>query len=102
MRESRPPGSVRGVHSNVHPYRDSGCSGCSGCMCAGAERPESAMGEFVASLLIIFGQLDVLSAGRREVLDQFGINWVTVPRGGANRPLDMEGVPECDGGGSRH
>ncbi len=27
MRESRPPGSVRGVRSNAHPYRDStwGC-----------------------------------------------------------------------------
>ena len=25
VRESRPPGSVRGVLSNAHPYRDSGC-----------------------------------------------------------------------------
>ena len=34
-----------------------------------AERPESAMGEFVASPLIISGQLDVLPAELREELE---------------------------------
>ena len=37
VRESRPPGSVRGVPSNGHPYRDSGCGEV---MCMGAERPK--------------------------------------------------------------
>jgi hypothetical protein len=37
VRESRPPGSVRGVLSNGHPYRDSGCGEV---MCMGAERDE--------------------------------------------------------------
>ena len=40
-----------------------------------AERHESALGEFVASPLIISGQLDVLPTERREVLERFGINW---------------------------
>src|SRR4029077_4319037 len=37
VRESRPPGSVRGVLSNGHPYRDSVCGEV---MCMGAERPK--------------------------------------------------------------
>src|ERR1700680_172052 len=37
VRESRSPGSVRGVFSNGHSYRDSGCGEV---MCMGAERPK--------------------------------------------------------------
>src|SRR5271166_4375389 len=37
VRESRPPGSVRGASSNGCPYRDSGCGEV---ICMGAERPK--------------------------------------------------------------
>jgi hypothetical protein len=63
VRESRPPGSVRGVPSNGHPYRD-----------RNGNRPErSKFAAFHTPVLtpdVIAREIDMFPAERREVLKQ--------------------------------
>jgi hypothetical protein len=63
VRESRPPGFVRGVLSNGHPYRDSDCGEV---MCMRAERPKFIWTEGRRCVPVVT-EIDVLPAKWRQM-----------------------------------
>jgi hypothetical protein len=71
VRESRSPGSVRGVRSNAHPYRDRAV------WCA--KRPELTLCWPLTLPLVVAGKVDVLPTERGEVLEQIGIDGISIP-----------------------
>ncbi len=67
-------------------------------MAWGAERPESALGESVASPLVVSCEIDVLPAERGEEFEQFGVDSEAAPSRSSDGPLDINGIPERDCG----
>jgi hypothetical protein len=61
-----------------------------------AKWPESALGEPLALPLIVSGQVDVLPAERRQVLQQFGIEELAVPRCVMVKDLDYSATSRDD------
>jgi hypothetical protein len=54
-----------------------------------SEWPESAQCESVSLSLVVPGEIDVLPAERGEVLEQLGIDRLTVAGGALDRPFDV-------------
>ena len=67
-------------------------------MVGNSERPESALCEPVSLPLVVPGEIDVLPAERGEVLEQLGIDRLTVACEALDRPFDVHGIPERNRG----
>jgi hypothetical protein len=64
-----------------------------------AERPESALGESVASPLVVSCEIDMLPAERREELEQFGVDSEAAASRSSDRPRQQYGIyREVNGG----
>ena len=84
-------GALMGVPSKNGQYSTLG-------MARAAQGPESALCEPGALPLVVAGQVDVLPAERGEVLEQLGIEGLSVPTCGLDCPLDVHRVPKGDDG----
>jgi hypothetical protein len=88
VRESRPPGSVRGVRSNAHPYRDRPI------WCA--EWSEPALCGPLSIPLVVAGEVDVFPSEWREVFEKLRVDGLALDGEGLNSSLDIDRVPEGD------
>ena len=93
MRESRPPGSVRGVRRNVHPYRDRRAGEVSGA----SERSEATFGyPFIGVPAVVASEIDVLPAKRGDVLEKARIE-LSCFRHLLCCAFQVHGIPKRDG-----
>ena len=91
MRESRPPGSVRGASSNGCPYRDR--------LGRDPEWPETALLDaFVLPPGVIAGEVNVVPMDRRHMLKQAFVDLPPLLAKRPDRALQISGIPQNNRG----